>query len=356
MYTLYTFFMAVEMQNRPLMTTLDTKGALREVDEIGEIEKEAVNLEIDNLVVDDTLSMYLREINQIPLLPPIQEQILTKNFYCLRKSRIELEKTGGPGLYLARERENQARTRLIEPNLRLVVSVAKRFRGMGLELGDLIEMGNEGLIKALEKFDPYRGNKLSTYAHWWIRQAISRGVADEGRAIRIPVHLKEDINALKRARAWLENETESIDVSIARIAQMMGISENRAREIYEASLWISSLDTQIGSGEDEPTITEFLIDPLADTAREAENVLLAQVLQKILSDQSSLNPRHNLNPREIDVLNLRYGLLDGQFKTLEEVSLLIGDISRERVRQIESEAFKKLRQPEKGNQLRDLLD
>ncbi|MDO8429430.1 MAG: sigma-70 family RNA polymerase sigma factor [Candidatus Daviesbacteria bacterium] len=328
--------------------------------EIYLIEKEAANLRVGDLVVDSPLNMYFRDITQFPLLTLAEEKRMTRSFDRARRLRTELESRGENSILVdqARGRERLLRNGLTEANLRLVVAMAKRYSGRGVEASDLIQMGNEGLMKAVEKFDWKKGFKFSTYATWWIRQAVSRGVIDEGRTIRIPVHFIPGINALNRTRTQLERERESGDISLAEIAEAMGIPEAKALELHQASLGVMSLDLRVGSDDDDASFAEYLPDLQADTAREAEDNLRSSEIRRILDQQSSPNPGQSIKPikpRHVEIFRDRHGLDDGQPKTLGVVAQRFG-VSRERVRQIEGKVFEKLRHPSVTRELAVFLD
>ena len=276
---------------------------------------------------DDPVRMYLREIGRIPLLNAQQEIELAR--------RIE---AGGAEGAIAKRKLTQA-------NLRLVVSIAKKYVGRGLLFLDLIQEGNLGLIRAAEKFDHSRGYKFSTYATWWIRQAITRAIADQARTIRIPVHMVETINKLKKITRKLAQD-KGRKPTEEEIAGAMEISLTKLREIVKVAQEPVSLETPIGKEEDSK-LGDFIED------REAETPA-SSVTQELLRDDI-IEVMAGLSPRERDVLRLRFGLDDGRQRTLEEVGQLFG-VTRERIRQIEAKALRKLRHPNRSRRLREYID
>ena len=278
----------------------------------------------DGIAIDDPVRMYLKEIGRVPLLTAEEEVEYAK--------RME---TG----------DEEAKRRLAEANLRLVVSIAKRYVGRGMLFLDLIQEGNLGLIKAVEKFDYHKGYKFSTYATWWIRQAITRAIADQARTIRIPVHMVETINKLIRIQRQLIQELGR-DPSPEEIAADMEIPVERVREILKISQEPVSLETPIGEEEDSH-LGDFIEDEEALAPAEAASFfLLREQLEDVLS---------TLTPREKKVLQLRFGLEDGRSRTLEEVGQVF-NVTRERIRQIEAKALRKLRHPSRSKKLKDYLD
>ena len=274
--------------------------------------------------IDDPVRMYLKEIGKIPLLKPHEEVELAKRML---------------------EGDEIAKQRLVEANLRLVVSIAKRYVGRGMLFLDLIQEGNLGLIKAVEKFDYVRGFKFSTYATWWIRQAITRAIADQARTIRIPVHMVETINKLIRVSRQLLQELGR-DPKPEEIAKEMEMSEEKVREIMKIAQDPVSLETPIGEEEDSH-LGDFIPDEDALAPAEAAAYsLLKDQIEEVLG---------SLNEREQTVLKLRFGLEDGRARTLEEVGKEF-DVTRERIRQIEAKALRKLRHPSRSKKLRDYLD
>ena len=274
--------------------------------------------------IDDPVRMYLKEIGKIPLLKPHEEVELAKRML---------------------EGDEIAKQRLVEANLRLVVSIAKRYVGRGMLFLDLIQEGNLGLIKAVEKFDYVRGFKFSTYATWWIRQAITRAIADQARTIRIPVHMVETINKLIRVSRQLLQELGR-DPKPEEIAKEMEMSEEKVREIMKIAQDPVSLETPLGEEEDSH-LGDFIPDEDALAPAEAAAYsLLKDQIEEVLG---------SLNEREQKVLKLRFGLEDGRARTLEEVGKEF-DVTRERIRQIEAKALRKLRHPSRSKKLRDYLD
>lgn len=303
---------------------------LPEEKEIQELEKAAQeDLEGDlslpeGISLDDPVRMYLKEIGRIPLLTPEEEIELAK--------RIE-------------QGDEEAKRRLAEANLRLVVSIAKRYVGRGMLFLDLIQEGNLGLIKAVEKFDYRKGYKFSTYATWWIRQAITRAIADQARTIRIPVHMVETINKLIRVSRELLQELGR-EPTAGEIAREMDIPVERVREIMKIAQEPVSLETPIGEEEDSH-LGDFIEDEDAPAPAEAASYrLLKEQLEEVLD---------TLTPREEKVLRLRFGLDDGRSRTLEEVGQEFG-VTRERIRQIEAKALRKLRHPSRSKKLKDYLE
>ncbi|WP_101772831.1 RNA polymerase sigma factor RpoD [Peptostreptococcus faecalis] len=274
--------------------------------------------------IDDPVKMYLKEIGKIPLLKPHEE--------------VELAKKMDEGDEISKQK-------LVEANLRLVVSIAKRYVGRGMLFLDLIQEGNLGLIKAVEKFDYKKGYKFSTYATWWIRQAITRAIADQARTIRIPVHMVETINKLIRVSRQLLQQLGR-DPKPEEIAEEMNLSEEKVREIMKIAQDPVSLETPIGEEEDSH-LGDFIPDEDAPAPAEAAAYsLLKEQIEEVLG---------TLNEREQKVLKLRFGLEDGRARTLEEVGKEF-DVTRERIRQIEAKALRKLRHPSRSKKLRDYLD
>ena len=274
--------------------------------------------------VDDPVRMYLKEIGKVPLLTAEEEIDIAQ--------RME-------------EGDEEAKRKLAEANLRLVVSIAKRYVGRGMLFLDLIQEGNLGLIKAVEKFDYRKGYKLSTYATWWIRQAITRAIADQARTIRIPVHMVETINKLIRVSRQLLQELGR-EPTPEEIAREMAISEDKVREIIKIAQEPVSLETPIGEEEDSH-LGDFIPDDDAPAPAEAASFTLMK--------EQLMNVLDTLTPREEKVLRLRFGLDDGRQRTLEEVGKEF-NVTRERIRQIEAKALRKLRHPSRSKKLKDFLD
>ncbi len=305
------------------------------IDIIGEQEEEVEDTQLneeeetdlglpEGISIDDPVRMYLKEIGKVPLLTPEEE--------------IELAKRMEQG-------DPEAKRRLAEANLRLVVSIAKRYVGRGMLFLDLIQEGNLGLIKAVEKFDYKKGYKFSTYATWWIRQAITRAIADQARTIRIPVHMVETINKLIRVQRQLLQELGR-EPTPEEIANEMDMPVEKVREIMKISQEPVSLETPIGEEEDSH-LGDFIPDEEAPAPAEtASFTLLKEQLLEVLD---------TLTPREEKVLRLRFGLDDGRARTLEEVGREF-NVTRERIRQIEAKALRKLRHPSRSKKLKDYLD
>ena len=309
--------------------TLDMDSIDEDVDDKfkkeDDIDMDKLDLSLPKgISIDDPVRMYLKEIGKIPLLKPHEEVELAKRML---------------------EGDEIAKQRLVEANLRLVVSIAKRYVGRGMLFLDLIQEGNLGLIKAVEKFDYVRGFKFSTYATWWIRQAITRAIADQARTIRIPVHMVETINKLIRVSRQLLQELGR-DPKPEEIAKEMEMSEEKVREIMKIAQDPVSLETPIGEEEDSH-LGDFIPDEDALAPAEAAAYsLLKDQIEEVLG---------SLNEREQKVLKLRFGLEDGRARTLEEVGKEF-DVTRERIRQIEAKALRKLRHPSRSKKLRDYLD
>ena len=292
-------------------------------DEEEEVEED-LEISVEGIGLEDHVRMYLKEIGKVPLLTAEEEVELAL--------RIE-------------QGDEEAKRRLNEANLRLVVSIAKRYVGRGMQFLDLIQEGNLGLLKAVEKFDYRKGFKFSTYATWWIRQAITRAIADQARTIRIPVHMVETINKLCRISKQLSQELGK-DPTPEQIAEEMEMPVEKVREIMKISQEPVSLETPVGEEEDSH-IGDFIADDNAPAPSErAAYTLLKEQLLEVLS---------TLTPREQKVLKLRFGLDDGRARTLEEVGKEF-NVTRERIRQIEAKALRKLRHPSRSKKLRDYID
>ena len=289
-----------------------------------ERDKELFEQALSDIGLDDPVKMYLKDIGRVPLLSSDDE--------------IELARKMQDG-------DEEAKRRLSEANLRLVVSIAKRYVGRGMLFLDLIQEGNLGLMKAVEKFDYQKGFKFSTYATWWIRQSITRAIADQARTIRIPVHMVETINKLIRVSRQLLQEYGR-EPTPEEIAKVMNISENKVREIIKIAQEPVSLETPIGEEEDSH-LGDFIPDDDAPAPAEAASFTLMK--------EQLLDVLDTLTPREEKVLRLRFGLDDGHQRTLEEVGKEF-KVTRERIRQIEAKALRKLRHPSRSKKLRDYLD
>jgi RNA polymerase primary sigma factor len=326
-----------------LMTDLNAAGieVLEETDEEkAEAEEEAAAEEAvaAGLALDDPVRMYLKEIGRVPLLSMQDEKDLAMK---IEAGERELERNGSVNSGIVTTGE-EAKRQLTEANLRLVVSIAKKYVGRGMLFLDLIQEGNLGLIRAVEKFDYRKGYKFSTYATWWIRQAITRALADQARTIRIPVHMVETINRLIKISRQLLQELGR-DPSVEEIAAEMGLTPEKVREVIKISQEPISLETPIGEEEDSH-LGDFIEDQEAVAPAEAASVmLLKEKMQDVLQ---------NLTDRERKVLVLRFGLEDGHQRTLEEVGQEFG-VTRERIRQIEAKALRKLRHPSRGKALKD---
>ena len=297
---------------------------LEEIEEVTEEEMNETEAMADTFSTDDPVRMYLKEIGKVPLLTPEEEQDLAKRMA---------------------EGDEEAKRRMAEANLRLVVSIAKRYVGRGMLFLDLIQEGNLGLIKAVEKFDYTKGYKFSTYATWWIRQAITRAIADQARTIRIPVHMVETINKVIRVSRQLLQELGH-DPTPEEISAQMNMPVDKVREILKIAQEPVSLETPIGEEEDSH-LGDFIPDEGASEPSEAASfTLLKEQLVDVLS---------TLTPREEKVLKLRFGIEDGRTRTLEEVGKEF-NVTRERIRQIEAKALRKLRHPSRSKKLKDFLN
>ncbi|NLL63960.1 MAG: RNA polymerase sigma factor RpoD [Ruminococcaceae bacterium] len=308
------------------------------IDDLGDAALESLNFELEmpkavelgavdnskNAAMDDPVKVYLKEIGRVPLLTPEEEIQLAM--------RIAMGDEG-------------AKNKLAEANLRLVVSIAKRYVGRGMHFLDLIQEGNLGLIKAVEKFDFTKGFKFSTYATWWIRQAITRAIADQARTIRIPVHMVETINKVKKTSSHLLH-LNGRDPTVEEIAKELDMPVEKVREILRVAQEPVSLETPIGEEEDSH-LGDFIPDEDAlAPADAAAAILLKEQLAEVLT---------TLTPREAKVLELRFGLEDGHPRTLEEVGKKF-NVTRERIRQIEAKALRKLRHPSRSKKLKDFID
>ena len=295
-----------------------------EVEQLESAEDMEKMLQQEGLAIDDPVRMYLKEIGKVPLLEAERELYLAE---CMAKG------------------DEKAKDELVEANLRLVVSIAKRYVGKGMFFLDLIQEGNLGLMKAVEKFDYTKGYKFSTYATWWIRQAITRAIADQARTIRIPVHMVETIHKVSRCQRQLLQELGH-EATAEEVAERIGMSPDKVREIMKIAQDPVSLETPIGEEEDSH-LGDFIPDDDSPAPAEAASYeLLKEQLEEVL---------HTLTSREEHVLKLRFGLEDGRTRTLEEVGKEF-NITRERIRQIEAKALRKLRNPSRSKRLKDYLD
>jgi len=302
----------------------DEEPNIEDLEEVEEIKLEDMNTtSLEGISVDDPVRMYLREIGKIQLLTFEEELELAQKIL---------------------EGDEDAKQKLAESNLRLVVSIAKKYVGRGMLFLDLIQEGNMGLIKAVEKFDYTKGFKFSTYATWWIRQAITRAIADQARTIRIPVHMVETINKMARIQRQMTLELNR-EPSEEELAKKMGISVEKVREVIKISQDPVSLETPIGE-EDDSHLGDFIKDESSLSPEEyATNEILKEEIKAVLS---------TLQPREQQVLELRFGLIDGTSYTLEEVGKRF-NVTRERIRQIEAKALRKLRHPSRAKKLKDFM-
>ena len=304
---------------------LDTEGlddfpGVEEEEE--EIDLDAIDL-LEGIGTEDPVRMYLKEIGTVPLLSAEEETRLAK---------------------LKSEGDQAAKDRLIEANLRLVVSIAKRYTGRGMSFLDLVQEGNLGLIKGVEKFDYTKGYKLSTYATWWIRQSVTRALADQARTIRVPVHMVETINKMSKMQRKLTLEL-GYEPSVAELAEALEMSEEKVMEIMQIAREPASLETPIGE-EDDSNLGDFVADSNTITPEgNVEAVMLKEHIEDLLKD---------LKERERQVIVLRFGLEDGHPRTLEEVGKAF-NVTRERIRQIEAKALRKLRNPVRSKRIRDFL-
>ena len=310
-----------DMDNPTLseMQAIEDEGLPADLD-----EPEALPEDVENAKLDDPVRMYLKEIGRIKLLTPDEEQEIAKKMA---------------------EGDEDARKRMSEANLRLVVSIAKRYVGRGMQLLDLIQEGNLGLMKAVEKFDYTKGYKFSTYATWWIRQSITRAIADQARTIRIPVHMVETINRVLRTSHSMVQKLGR-EPTTKEIADELHIEESKVEEVLKIAQEPVSLETPIGEEEDSHLGDFIQDDEASQPSEEASYTLLREQLEEVLS---------TLTPREEQVLRMRFGLTDGKPYTLEEVGKEF-DVTRERIRQIESKALRKLRHPSRSKKLRDFLN
>jgi RNA polymerase primary sigma factor len=318
--------------------------------EVTTVESTSADIDLTAIDIDDSISLYLKEIGRIPLLTAEQEVSLAKR---MEAGRIAKRQIGKNGRLKAEERYNlqatikdgkAAQEHLIKANSRLVVSVAKKYVGRGVPFLDLIQEGNIGLIRAVKKFDYRRGYKFSTYATWWIRQAVTRAIADQGRTIRVPVHMYEQINRLARVSRQLVQELGR-DPTVEEIAAELGVGPKKVERIIKVSQRPLSLEMPVGE-EDDSFLGDFIEDGEAPSPTD-------QASQQLLREQIE-NIFASLTPREVRILQLRFGLVDGYSYTLEEVGKKFG-VTRERIRQIEAQALGRLRHPSRSRKLRDFL-
>ncbi len=305
--------------------------------------------DLSQIEIDDSISLYLKEIGRVPLLTAAEEVDLAKRMEAGRDSRHRLDheqvewEEREQLLWLVRDGRS-AQEHLIKANSRLVVSVAKKYVGRGVPFLDLIQEGNIGLIRAVKKFDYCRGYKFSTYATWWIRQAVTRAIADQGRTIRVPVHMYEQINRLTRTSRQLVQELGR-DPTTEEIAEELGVTPRKVEHIMRVSQRPLSLEMPVGEEEDS-YLGDFIEDEDADSPQDsAGRQILREVIDEIFQ---------SLTPREVRILQLRFGLVDGYNYTLEEVGRKFG-VTRERIRQIEAQALSRLRHPSRSRRLRDYL-
>jgi RNA polymerase primary sigma factor len=332
----------------PFREEEDTDDANDE-DEPDQDQDEQLDLDLDLIDIDDSISLYLKEIGRVPLLTAEEEVSLAKRMEKGREARQRLaqgvEEPDERDRLQATIRDGQAaQEHLIKANSRLVVSVAKKYVGRGVPFLDLIQEGNIGLIRAVKKFDYRRGYKFSTYATWWIRQAVTRAIADQGRTIRVPVHMYEQINRLTRTTRQLVQELGR-DPTTEEIAARLGVPPRKVEQIIRVSQRPLSLEMPVGEEEDS-YLGDFIEDAEADSPTDsASQTMLRQVIDEIFE---------SLTPREVRILQLRFGLADGYSYTLEEVGKKFG-VTRERIRQIEAQALGRLRHPSRSRKLRDYL-
>ena len=309
------------LENIDLDLDLDDDSFMKDAEE-EEIDLDAVDL-LEGIGTEDPVRMYLKEIGTVPLLTADEELLLAQ-----RKA----------------DGDESAKERLIEANLRLVVSIAKRYTGRGMSFLDLVQEGNLGLIKGVEKFDYTKGYKLSTYATWWIRQSVTRALADQARTIRVPVHMVETINKMSKMQRKLTLEL-GYEPSVTELAEALDMSEDKVMEIMQIAREPASLETPIGE-EDDSNLGDFVADNNVVTPEgNVESVMLREHIDALLGD---------LKERERQVIVLRFGLEDGHPRTLEEVGREF-NVTRERIRQIEAKALRKLRNPVRSKRIRDFL-
>ena len=323
-FDLEQFLGRCEQLNIEIINDNSEGPSFHDTDENLNVDDLESSLSTDGIAIDDPVKIYLKEIGRVPLLSMDEEKQLAERMA---------------------QGDTNAKKRLCEANLRLVVSIAKKFVGRGMQFLDLIQEGNLGLLKAVEKFDYNKGFKFSTYATWWIRQAITRAIADQARTIRIPVHMVETITKVKKASSQLLHETGH-DPTTEEIAERLEMPVERIQEIIRIAQDPVSLETPIGEEEDSH-LGDFIQDDDAPAPADAASLmLLKEQLNEVLS---------TLSDREARVLRLRFGLEDGRARTLEEVGKEF-DVTRERIRQIEAKALRKLRHPSRSKKVKDFLD
>jgi RNA polymerase primary sigma factor len=349
---------SVLTESEDAFADLADQGAQQDEDEDTDSDEEDTTLrpisggaddDLADIDVDDPISLYLREIGRVPLLTAQEEVILAK---AMEQGKLAYRSLAR-GVKNARDRQrlvnkmqegDGARDHLIRANSRLVVSVAKKYLGRGVPFLDLIQEGNIGLIRAVKKFDYKRGYKFSTYATWWIRQAVTRAIADQGRTIRVPVHMCDQINRMARATRELAQDLGR-EPTTEEIAVQLGVPPKKVQKIIKVAQRPLSLETPVGEDEDS-SLGDFIEDRDAETPPEAASyAFLRDQLDDLLT---------SLTPREVRILQMRFGLVDGHCYTLEEVGRRFG-VTRERIRQIEAQALGRLRHPRRSEKLRDYL-
>ncbi len=344
----------IALQDRGVEIYRDEEDAEEDLNEdealAVEMDEDATGPNLNDIPIDDSISLYFNEMSYVPLLSYEEEVALAKQMEQGEEARVQLAKDGRDGEEEAHlkhliELGEQARQHLIKANTRLVVSIAKKYRGNGLSFLDLIQAGNLGLIKAVDKFDYRRGNKFGTFATWWIRQSVTRSLAQQGRTIRIPVHMSDRIRKLYRAVQGLEQDLGRRPTPL-EIAEETGLNTSDVRWMLQVSQRPLSLDKPIGDEEEASELGSFIEDQTTPSpSQSAEHDLLREDLERML---------RSLTPREVRVLRMRFGLGGDTDHTLKEVGEKLG-VTRERVRQIERQALRKLRHPRHRRQLRSYL-